>query len=92
MVTLHPSIGNWGFPCRSHYLIRRNKVVWAGSMTPVEISLVRKRDQADKDAYTAEVNRMKGYAPVPGSAIHRASDVVGAAIRQLWSALSRWWR
>ena len=25
-VTLHPSIGNWSFPCRSHYFIRRNKV------------------------------------------------------------------
>lgn len=27
-VTLHPSIGNQKFPCRSHYWIRGNKVVW----------------------------------------------------------------
>lgn len=27
-VTLHPSIGNFQFPCRSHYWIKHNKVVW----------------------------------------------------------------
>lgn len=28
-VSLNPSVGNWGLPCRSHYIIRRNRVVWA---------------------------------------------------------------
>ena len=28
-VTLHPSIGNWSFPCRSHYWVKNNQVVWA---------------------------------------------------------------
>lgn len=28
-VTLHPSIGNFQFPCRSHYWIKHSKVVWA---------------------------------------------------------------
>lgn len=27
-VTLSPSIGNWNYPCRSHYWIRNNRVVW----------------------------------------------------------------
>ena len=27
-VSLSPSIGNWNFPCRSHYVIRRNTVDW----------------------------------------------------------------
>ncbi len=27
-VTLQPSIGNWRFPCRSHYWIRKNRVEW----------------------------------------------------------------
>ncbi len=27
-ISLFPSIGNWSFPCRSHYWIRKNKVVW----------------------------------------------------------------
>lgn len=28
-VTLSPSIGNWQFPCRSHYWIKDSMVVWA---------------------------------------------------------------
>ncbi len=28
-VTLQPSIGNWGFPCESHYWIRNDRVQWA---------------------------------------------------------------
>jgi hypothetical protein len=28
-VTLEPSISNYQYPCKSHYFIRNNKVVWA---------------------------------------------------------------
>lgn len=28
LVSLEPSIGNFNFPCRSHYFIRLNRVVW----------------------------------------------------------------
>ena len=28
-VSLSPSIGNWNFPCRSHYWITNSKIVWA---------------------------------------------------------------
>lgn len=61
-VTLHPSIGNWGFPCRSHYFIRRNQVVWAKSMSRLEVDRVRWRDQRDKAAYIKEVNFAKAEA------------------------------
>ncbi len=27
-VTLYPSIGNFNFPCKSHYYITNNKVIW----------------------------------------------------------------
>jgi hypothetical protein len=27
-ISLFPSIGNWSFPCQSHYWIRKNEVVW----------------------------------------------------------------
>lgn len=35
-VTLHPSIGNWRLPCRSHYWIRRNNVRWADAAATPE--------------------------------------------------------
>ncbi|MDA3926857.1 MAG: DUF6527 family protein [Kiritimatiellae bacterium] len=27
-VSLSPSIGNWGYPCQSHYWIKKNRVIW----------------------------------------------------------------
>ena len=31
-VSLHPSIGSWNLPCRSHYVIRNGRVIQAPSM------------------------------------------------------------
>src|SRR4051794_38988609 len=28
-ITLNPSIGNWQFPCQSHYFIRGNQIITA---------------------------------------------------------------
>ncbi len=39
-VSLHPSIGNWQFPCRSHYWIMRNRVEWARSCSAVAATSV----------------------------------------------------
>ena len=33
-VSLFPSIGNFQFPCKSHYWIRENAVVWADRSIP----------------------------------------------------------
>jgi Family of unknown function (DUF6527) len=44
-VSLIPSIGNWSFPCRSHYWIDHNRVKWAGAMSEKQITMVRKNDQ-----------------------------------------------
>ena len=41
-VSLTPSIGNWSFPCQSHYWIRRNSIDWAGPMSPEQIAEVRR--------------------------------------------------
>lgn len=57
LATVHPSIGNWSYACRSHYWIRRGKVVWAGSMSGSEIEAGRARDRAAKRAYFDEINR-----------------------------------
>ncbi len=48
-VSLSPSIGNWGFSCRSHYWIKNNKVKWAGSMSSQQINDVRLRDRIAKE-------------------------------------------
>jgi hypothetical protein len=50
-VSLRPSIGNWGFPCRSHYWISQDRVVWAGPMTQEAIEEGRRRDRKLTDNY-----------------------------------------
>ena len=47
LVSLWPSVGNWDYACRSHYVIRRNQVKWAGAMTTKQIGRVQRRDAAD---------------------------------------------
>src|SRR5262245_8880727 len=47
-VSLSPSIGNWSYPCQSHYWIRRNRVHWARRFTPRQIAAVRERDRRAK--------------------------------------------
>jgi hypothetical protein len=58
-VSLHPSIGNWNYACRSHYWIRRNAIQWAGSMSAKQIALVQAKDKADKTRYVGQINRLK---------------------------------
>ena len=57
LVSLDPSIGNWSLACRSHYWIRRNKIVWAGDMTQQEIANGRVMDAAMRKAYFEDSNR-----------------------------------
>jgi hypothetical protein len=46
-IYLRPSVGNWSFPCQSHYWIEGGQVRWAGAMTPAQIAAVQARDRFD---------------------------------------------
>ena len=50
-VSLEPSIGNWSYPCRSHYILRNNRILWSGPMSPTEINSIRDRDRLAKQHY-----------------------------------------
>ncbi len=52
-VSLTPSIGNWQFPCRSHYWIKSDKVRWAKAWTPDEVAAGRQREARDYERYFA---------------------------------------
>ena len=49
MISLYPSVGNWSFPCKSHYWIEGNGIRWAGVMSKSEIAAVRAADQRDTE-------------------------------------------
>ena len=54
-VSLRPSIGNWGFRCRSHYWIVRDLVVWARPMSEREIAAGRGKDRQLTQTYFSRV-------------------------------------
>lgn len=47
-VSLNPSIGNWTLACRSHYVIKRGRVIEAGPWTDKQVEAERHRDRAAK--------------------------------------------
>ncbi|UUW08675.1 DUF6527 family protein [Flavobacterium plurextorum] len=42
-ITLSPSIGNWSFECRSHYWIRKNKIIEALNWNQDHVDYVREK-------------------------------------------------
>ena len=50
-ITLDPSIGNWSFPCRSHYWISKNRVRWAEDWSQSRIDANKARDRWAKQKY-----------------------------------------
>jgi hypothetical protein len=79
-VSLYPSIGNWGFPCQSHYWIRGNHVQWAPKWTRAQIEAERRSDLARKRAAFGEVSAPQIPAD-PNRAEERGS---------FWAAVRRW--
>ena len=56
-LSLHPSIGNFQYPCKSHYWIRKNKVVWADTHHPVPDKSNRKA-KAKKLSFFARLKNL----------------------------------
>ena len=40
--TLNPSVGNWEFPCQSHYWIREGRIDWSEKWTAKQVAAGRR--------------------------------------------------
>lgn len=45
-ISLWPSVGNWSFPCRSHYVVKKSSIEWAGAWSDEEVEAGRRADRA----------------------------------------------
>ena len=82
-VSLYPSIGNWSFPCRSHYWINRNAVQWSYQMSKEDIQAGRRRDARMKDQYFgAESDEALESAEAPARGEREKES--------LWTRFKRW--
>ena len=83
--SLSPSIGNWAFPCRSHYFIWNGAVVWAGDMSDRAIAQGRGRDRARKNRYYERLG-----APAKGN--QPTTPLAPPRCRSIWEKLLAWGR
>lgn len=70
-VSLDPSIGNWSYPCRSHYILRGNQVIWAGPMSAGEIRAAREDDLHDKQLYHQQRHQAQSTQAAAPPAVHQ---------------------
>ncbi len=55
-VSLWPSIGNWNFACRSHYIVRNSRIVGAEPWEDECIDRGRRRDKRRKEEFYGKPN------------------------------------
>ena len=60
-VSLHPSVGNWRLPCKSHYVIHNSTTQWRETWTDQEIAAGRTHDRNAKDREIAANRRRKHW-------------------------------
>lgn len=80
-ITLHPSVGSWTLACRSHYVIRRNRVFEAPPWSDEEVAKERRRDRRAKAAH---------YGPAAPAEAEVAETVPDGYQTSVRPAATRW--
>lgn len=91
-VSLDPSVGNWNQKCRSHYVIRRNRVLEAGPWSNAQVEAERRRDKKAKATYfrkTADA-QPSVVAHVNDCAPSAAMRQTNHSSRSLWARVKSW--
>jgi hypothetical protein len=47
-ISIHPSIGNWSYECRSHYWIKKGRIIWAEDWSEEHVEANRIADRKMK--------------------------------------------
>ena len=95
-ISLAPSIGNWSFPCESHYWVEEGNVRWARDFSGAEVVRVRQKARMRRDghyrpgrrlAVATEAQKYENRDPV--------DEEERGSTRTIWEriqALGRRWR
>jgi len=90
-ISLWPSVGNWNLPCRSHYVIKGNRVIEAGPWDKVRIEAEQKRDKAAKAKFY--VQPAESIPPAQDTLSELAAAFPKRDVQEgLWAKLRRWFR
>lgn len=81
-VSLDPSIGNWGFPCRSHYWVKNNRALWVEDWSQSRIDANRTHDRRAKRVYFTGIEKMGGTRKLP--TLNENEPVAPASVKDHW--------
>lgn len=79
-VSLEPSIGNWSFPCKSHYWIDAGRIRWARGFSEAEIAMVRQEARSRREGYYRK-EHAEGFEQASGS------DTQCGSRKSMWGRL-----
>lgn len=88
-ISLYPSIGNWGFECKSHYWIKHNAVHWSGRWTSKEIEVGRAADMRAKKEHFGITTSPDLPNRLPETDVTPGAPGGDGFLRSLWK---RMWR
>lgn len=92
-VSMWPSIGNWSYPCRSHYVIRDGSVLEAKAMTERQIQRVKANDRADKTDQIRRSNHAKEVASLDEKPNAKIASTHERKPSMSWlQHVIRWWK
>jgi hypothetical protein len=84
-ISLAPSIGNWGFACKSHYWIQNNRVHWASRWSERQIEHGRGYDRSAKERYFGA-----SEAAPQGAENDCSKQKLPKSRKKLFQGLARW--
>ena len=88
-ISFSPSIGNWSFPCRSHYWIEHSRVHWAGAWSEDKIEANRAADLELKRRFYEGGSREPVLDESDAHGFDRPDEPAAGWRRRLRSRLSR---
>lgn len=88
-VSLDPSVGNWSFRCRSHYVVRRGQVIEAGAWSDDQVAAGRRRDKAAKARQFGTTR--PGETQTPAAVPSEFGETSGGMLSKVRRWLSRRW-
>lgn len=88
-ISLWPSVGNWNLICRSHYVIKRGRVIEAGPWSDAKISIERQRDKTAKAHYYGTPSSTISGKPTPTASSQDSSTGLRSQIGRWLSTFQR---
>lgn len=89
-ISVWPSVGNWSLPCRSHYIIEKGGIRWAGAWNEKQIVAGRALDRDRKQNPGALTAKPAEEGDIPVSEISLRAGPRRSCFEAVRQRLEKW--